>query len=233
MAAQHHPYYPTDTIVEGFAPNESPLFIILAGFGGVIALFVGSCVGLARWRNSRLGRWELGVVGWYALCGFLHCFFEGYFVFTHATLPSSQSFFAQLWKEYSLSDSRYIASDPFMLCIEGLTMITWGPLSLYGAYLTALPASKGKQGLRHVIQIVVAIGHLYGVALYYGTCHFIETQSEGRISYSRPEFMYYWVYYAGMNAPWAVVPWLLLWQSAKEIEKAFRVAARIESKKGR
>lgn len=26
------------------------------------------------------------------------------------------------------------------------------------------------------------------------------------ISYSRPEVLYYWVYYAGMNAPWAVIP---------------------------
>ena len=42
----------------------------------------------------------------------------GYFVLNHATLASSQSLFAQLWKEYSLSDSRYLTSDPFMLCIE-------------------------------------------------------------------------------------------------------------------
>jgi hypothetical protein len=26
------------------------------------------------------------------------------------------------------------------------------------------------------------------------------------MSHSRPEFRYYWVYYAGFNAPWVVVP---------------------------
>lgn len=41
----------------------------------------------------------------------------------HAVLPSSQSLFAQLWKEYSLSDSRYMTSDFFMLCIETLTVV--------------------------------------------------------------------------------------------------------------
>lgn len=74
--------------------------------------------------------------------GFLHLFFEGispipplpspnpfltprpgYFVLNHAAIPASQSLFAQLWKEYSLSDSRYLTSDPFMLCIETLTVV--------------------------------------------------------------------------------------------------------------
>lgn len=50
----------------------------------------------------------------------------------------------------------------------------------------------------------MCVGHLYGVALYYGTCGLAEHMRG--ISYSRPEAQYYWVYYAGMNAPWAVVP---------------------------
>jgi hypothetical protein len=55
---------------------------------------------------------------------FLHAFFEGYFVLYHALLAGSQSVFAQLWKEYALSDSRYMTSDPFMLCIESLTVVS-------------------------------------------------------------------------------------------------------------
>jgi cholestenol delta-isomerase len=54
------------------------------------------------------------------------------------------------------------------------------------------------------LQTAVSIGHLYGVALYYGTCGFAEHM--GGVSYSRPEALYYWGYYVGMNAPWAVVP---------------------------
>jgi hypothetical protein len=48
------------------------------------------------------------------------------------------------------------------------------------------------------------VGHLYGVALYYGTCGFAEHM--GGMVYSRPEGLYYWGYYVGMNMPWAVVP---------------------------
>lgn len=43
------------------------------------------------------------------------------------------------------------------------------------------------------------------MALYFGTCGLAE-RMRGGTSYSRPEPLYYWGYYAGMNAPWAVVP---------------------------
>lgn len=42
----------------------------------------------------------------------------------HDSLAGSQRLFAQLWKEYALSDSRYVTSDPFMLCIETLTVVS-------------------------------------------------------------------------------------------------------------
>ncbi|KAK3995974.1 Emopamil binding protein-domain-containing protein [Cladorrhinum sp. PSN332] len=214
----HHPYYPLDLPLPNYAPNAWPIPIILGSFAGLIALFIGSGLAMARWKNPLLKRKgaEQFAIGWFLLCGFLHCFFEGYFVFYHDAIPSSQSLFAQLWKEYSLSDSRYISADPFMLCIETLTMLLWGPLSLLTAYLIATGANKGT---RHVLQITVCIAHLYGVALYYGTCGFIERY--GGISYSRPEFLYYWVYYAGMNAPWGTVPVWLLWRSVKEVGRAF------------
>ncbi len=105
---------------------------------------------------------------WHFSGGFLHLFFEGqthpviifgwhtpllapilcyditdiqtgYFVLNHAALASSQSLFAQLWKEYSLSDSRYLTSDPFMLCIETLTVVSY-PSPLQSSLL-APPAS--------------------------------------------------------------------------------------------
>lgn len=118
----------------------------------------------------------------------------------HATLGSSQDLFAQLWKEYSLSDSRYMTSSPFMLCIETLTVSIWGPLSTLAGVLVVTE----RKGLRHVVQIVLSVGHLYGVLLYYGTCFFAEKYKG--VVYSRPEALYYWVYYAGLNSPWAIVP---------------------------
>jgi cholestenol delta-isomerase len=57
---------------------------------------------------------------------------------------------------------------------------------------------------RHLFQVVVCVAHLYGVALYYAT-NWAEQRFHG-VSYSRPEFLYFWIYYVGFNAPWAIVP---------------------------
>ncbi|KAL2255804.1 hypothetical protein VTK26DRAFT_2684 [Humicola hyalothermophila] len=118
-----HPYFPPDVIIPGYVPNSSPLLGILAAFGGLVFAFSLGSITLAKWHNQGLSGRDQLAIGWFALCGFLHCFFEGYFVLFHATIPSSQSLFAQLWKEYGLSDSRYLTSDPFMLCIEWLTVV--------------------------------------------------------------------------------------------------------------
>lgn len=38
-------------------------------------------------------------------------------------MAGSQDLFAQLWKEYALSDSRYLTSDPFVLSVEAITVV--------------------------------------------------------------------------------------------------------------
>ncbi len=45
-------------------------------------------------------------------------------------MPGMQDLFGQLWKEYAMSDSRYLTSDPFVLCMEtvtavGLLLVDW------------------------------------------------------------------------------------------------------------
>lgn len=50
----------------------------------------------------------------------------------------------------------------------------------------------------------MCMAHLYGVALYYATS-LVEMHFSG-LSHSRPEFMYFWVYYVGFNLPWAIIP---------------------------
>jgi cholestenol delta-isomerase len=58
-----------------------------------------------------------------AAAGSIHVFFEGYFVFNNGRMASMKDFFGQLWKEYALSDSRYMSSDPLVLVMESLTMV--------------------------------------------------------------------------------------------------------------
>ena len=47
----------------------------------------------------------------------------GYFALNHARMAGMQDFFGQLWKEYSMADSRYLTSDPFVLCMETVTAV--------------------------------------------------------------------------------------------------------------
>lgn len=56
--------------------------------------------------------------------GLLHCCFEGYFVMNHDRMASSQDVLAQLWKEYALSDSRYLTEDTLVLCLETMTVVS-------------------------------------------------------------------------------------------------------------
>ena len=49
--------------------------------------------------------------------------FPGYFAYNHTSMPGKQDILGQLWKEYSYSDSRYLTSDPFVLCMETITAV--------------------------------------------------------------------------------------------------------------
>jgi cholestenol Delta-isomerase len=56
-------------------------------------------------------------------------FFEGYFSLNHTRMGPAQDLFGQLWKEYAFSDSRYLTSDPFVLCMETVTAVCFPPLN--------------------------------------------------------------------------------------------------------
>ncbi|KAI5459945.1 PrpF protein-domain-containing protein [Mariannaea sp. PMI_226] len=111
----------------------------------------------------------------------------------------------------------------FAMCnVETITAFAWGPLSLL-----TLRGILSNSRSRHVMQIIVCVAHLYGVIMYYLT-NWMEGQMYG-VVYSRPEVLYYWIYYIGFNAPWVIVPVVLLWDSWQQIGKAFAALEVIEN----
>ncbi|KAK3191760.1 hypothetical protein K4F52_002184 [Lecanicillium sp. MT-2017a] len=217
-----HPYYPLEAAIPHYSPNETPLATILPVFGGIAGAVVLSSYAIACRSTTRpIDRFA---AAWFALCGLLHVTFEGYYIYHGSKISGLQSLYAQIWKEYALSDSRYLTSDIFTVCVETITVFVWGPLS----WLTVLAILRNSPS-RHFYQIIVCTAHLYGVALYYST-NWAEFQSNG-VLYSRPEFLYYWVYYVGFNAPWAVVPVWLLCDSWKQMHRAFGALAATEIRK--
>ncbi|RYC55573.1 hypothetical protein CHU98_g10644 [Xylaria longipes] len=201
-----HPYHPLGVSIPAYEANVAPVPVLLAALGGTLGFAVLSAALVARKYNPGLSASGLAVFCWFVM---------SYFVLNHETVASSQSLLAQLWKEYALSDSRYLTSDFFMLSVESITVFFWGPLCLANAIATARNSPS-----RHALRIIACVAHLYGVALYYATsqCEFYFT---GR-SHSRPEFIYFWVYYVGFNLPWAIVPAFLLLDSAKAVTRAMR-----------
>lgn len=130
-----------------------------------------------------------------------------------------------MWKEYSLSDSRYLTADAFVVCMETVTAVFWGPLSFACAWCII-----ADHPLRHPLQSIVSLGQLYGDVLYYATCMF-ELAVMGT-EYSRPESAYFWGYYVFLNAFWIVIPLCLLVQSARKTARAFAAVKKYESKQG-
>jgi cholestenol Delta-isomerase len=131
--------------------------------------------------------------------GTIHLFFEGYFVYNHATIAGQQALFGQFWKEYALSDSRYLTSDSFTVCMEAITAVCWGPL----CYIVVLCIAKSHP-LRYTLQLIVSLGQIYGDVLYYATSMF--DLYHRNVQYCRPEPFYFWFYYFFMNFIWIVIP---------------------------
>lgn len=61
-----------------------------------------------------------------------------------------------------------------------------------------------KHPLRHPFQIIVSLGQLYGVVLYYATSMFDHYYYDK--AYSRPEAYYFWLYYFLTNFFWVLIP---------------------------
>lgn len=143
MPSDHssHPYYPVDAQIPWYSPNESSLLTILVAAGATSAALLGTTLAGIRISRPGLSKADQIAVLWFVLCtafyfhpektrlmdsiaGSLHCFFEGYFVLHHDRMGSAQDLLGQLWKEYALSDSRYMTSDTLVLCMETITVVS-------------------------------------------------------------------------------------------------------------
>ncbi|KAL7795793.1 Emopamil-binding protein [Trichoderma ceciliae] len=225
-----HPYRPLGVSIPNYVPNDLPLARSLPVFGfliGAVVLSAYLLAGSGSGTRRRVRPVDRFAASWFALCAWFLPFAAyshdaRYYIYHRRNIPGMNTLFAQLWKEYALSDSRYLTSDIFTVCVETMTVFAWGPLSL----LTVLCICINNPS-RHLFQIVVCVAHLYGVALYYAT-NWTEQRFHG-VSYSRPEFLYFWVYYVGFNAPWAIVPFFLLQDSYSRIVTAFRALHEKES----
>lgn len=199
LAATTNPYYPIGSYIPGYTANEWSVPALLGVFFGVCLVLFTSTYVVARRVQPDLSKHELITIMWFVLSGSIHIIFEGYYAVNFATLGAKQTIMGQMWKEYAFSDSRYLTQNAFVLCVESMTAICWGPGCLLVAALIML-----RHPFRFPVQMIVSMGQLYGDALYYATSIF--DHYVAGISYSRPEAFYFWFYFVLMNAFWIVIP---------------------------
>ena len=149
LPGQATPYYPLDLQIAGYLANKWHTLELLTIFtSGLLAILGVTYAGSKRIR-PRLSGSDLGVIMWFVMCGCIHSFFEGYFAYNYATMAGNNDLFGQLWKEYSLSDSRYLTQNAFVLCMESVTAVRISMNSRNFLQLLTTPDLLGPRFLHH------------------------------------------------------------------------------------
>lgn len=112
-----HPYFPPNVLLSGgtFIENNTTVQNLILTFTACCTILLATTFGAIKVTRPVLKFSDQWKVLWFVLTGSIHVFFEGYFVYNNSRMPRMQDFFGQLWKEYALSDSRYMTSDPLVL----------------------------------------------------------------------------------------------------------------------
>jgi cholestenol delta-isomerase len=123
LGIHQHPYYPIEKEIVGYLANKwGTLDLLLVFAAGCVAIFSVTYVMVKRLRPSASTS-DLATIMWFVLCGCIHSFFEGYFAYNFRNMGGLNDLFGMLWKEYALSDSRYLTQDAFVLCMETVTAV--------------------------------------------------------------------------------------------------------------
>ncbi|KAJ3175621.1 hypothetical protein HDU87_006119 [Geranomyces variabilis] len=207
-AALTHPYHPAALSLPHYtAPQLTRTHILAVFFSAVFVVLGVAYQSIAATRRHTTPRRLLFL--WFITCGFIHSVVEGYFAYNHKAIAGQDAFLAEMWKEYALSDSRYMSADPFVVVMESVTAYTWGPLSFLTAYTiyTNSPLSP-------LLEFLVSTGQLYGDVLYYLT-----TLIEGAPHCSQDPF-HFWFYFVFLNAFWIVIPACVMFASGARMVRA-------------
>ncbi|KAF5561208.1 emopamil-binding protein [Fusarium phyllophilum] len=214
-----HPFWPLNAALPQYAANTLSSRALVASFVVGASAILAVTLSLIQQSCRKLSKMEMFMT----LCGANGL---GYYVVNFVDISNRQFLFAQLWKEYSLSDSRYLTQDSFLVPMEAITAFLWGPMSFFCAW-----SIIKQHPLRHPIQLIISVGQLYGDLLYFGTCYFNEIVN--RIVYCRPEQFYFYMYYVFCNAIWIVVPMVCVVHSVVLTKRAFAKVQEVERvKKG-
>ncbi|EPS59733.1 hypothetical protein M569_15071, partial [Genlisea aurea] len=213
-----HPYIPRDLVLPDYVPCFLPQSTIISVYG-IISLLVVSFMWILSGFIRRVPKIDRVLMCWWIFTGLTHIILEGYFAFTPQFYKEkTPHYLAEVWKEYSKGDSRYAGRDPAIVAIEAITAAVEGPACLLSVYAIAT-----RRPYRHILQIAISLGQLYGTAVYFATAVL-----EGD-NFAASEFHYY-AYYVFANAWWVLIPSVIVVRSWRKISAAFHT---LEQKKAK
>ncbi|XP_020110039.1 probable 3-beta-hydroxysteroid-Delta(8),Delta(7)-isomerase [Ananas comosus] len=217
-AEQQHPYVPRDLHLPDYVPCFLSQRDILLPYLAASLLLV-ALIWLLSGRCSKITKTDRLLMCWWAFTGLTHIILEGYFAFTPEFYKEkTPHYLAEVWKEYSKGDSRYVGRDAAVVTVEGITAAIEGP-----ACLLAVFAIASRKSYSYILQFAICLGQLYGCLVY-----FITAYLEGD-NFSTSPF-YYWAYYIGANSSWVVIPTLIAIRSWKKICAAFQAEKKMKTR---
>lgn len=202
----HHPYYPLDLELPGYVPMTLNFeYILGVFFAAVAAVFI--LTWLVAGTRRHLSPGDKVVASWFMVTGLIHFVIEGWVVYkADFYKDTTGNLLSECWKEYAKADSRYATRDSFIISMEAVTAFVWGPACLAVTY-----GILGRKPWRLPLMIVVSLGQIYGDVLYYATCWL-----EG-FAHSRPEVLYFWIYFVIINSFWIIIPSSVILYAAGKI----------------
>ncbi|KAI9300711.1 Emopamil binding protein-domain-containing protein [Cunninghamella echinulata] len=206
-----HPYFPKQLELPNYQSNKRSMIYLLSVVSTIFSFIVLATILIVRTYRRQLTLYKdnnntstkqnapvtsiLYNFTWFVLCGILHCGFEAYWIYHRHNIVGRSDLLAELWKEYSKGDSRYVSCDTLLLTLEIITVFIWGPLCFLAAYHWFFNHPQYR-----LYQFTVSIGHLYSCSLY-----FIMDTFTGFVN-CNPHPFYFWVYFVGFNSPWIILP---------------------------
>ncbi|OAY79871.1 putative 3-beta-hydroxysteroid-Delta(8),Delta(7)-isomerase [Ananas comosus] len=129
-AEQQHPYVPRDLHLPDYVPCFLSQRDILLPYLAASLLLV-ALIWLLSGRCSKITKTDRLLMCWWAFTGLTHIILEGYFAFTPEFYKEkTPHYLAEVWKEYSKGDSRYVGRDAAVVTVEGITAAIEGPACL-------------------------------------------------------------------------------------------------------
>lgn len=98
-----HPYYPRESKLPHYIPNDKGLNELLGVFFGIVGVFlVVTWIYASSRRNPTFSLCQRLILCWFVMCGLIHTVLEGYFSIYHETLAGDMTYLAQLCMRFIL-----------------------------------------------------------------------------------------------------------------------------------